>query len=102
MIIFGCFLKLGYPKMNGLYRKLRLKWMIWGYPILHRKSPCSSSMLRFTTPRDPWHWKKNSPAVPQLCARCHPENGCLQSNFHPNSRILLDLETPSFDANYVI
>ena len=28
---FGCFQKLGYPKMDGLEWKTLLKWMIWGY-----------------------------------------------------------------------
>ena len=28
---YGCFQKYGYPKMDGLWWKTLLKWMIWGY-----------------------------------------------------------------------
>ena len=34
----GGFHKWGYPKMDGVYVKIRLKWMIWGYPQF-RKPP---------------------------------------------------------------
>ena len=30
--------KYGYPKMDGVYWKAILKWMIWGYPYF-RKHP---------------------------------------------------------------
>ena len=30
--------KMGVPKMDALYWKIRLRWMIWGYPILG--TPC--------------------------------------------------------------
>ena len=29
--LYGCFQKYGYPKMDGLYWKTLLKWMIWRY-----------------------------------------------------------------------
>ena len=29
--LYGCFQKLLYPKMDGLYWKTLLTWMIWGY-----------------------------------------------------------------------
>ena len=46
---YGCFQKLGYPKMDGLYWKALLKWMIWGYhlfletPIL--KQQCAAMQI---------------------------------------------------------
>ena len=30
-LVYGCFQKQGYPKMDGLQGKTLLKWMIWGY-----------------------------------------------------------------------
>ena len=34
-----CFAKFWYPKMDGLYWKTFLKWMIWGKPPYFRKHP---------------------------------------------------------------
>ena len=43
--IFGDFHQWGYPKMDGLWRKIPLKWMIWGYPRF-RKPPFLYSMCK--------------------------------------------------------
>ena len=32
-VSYGGFHKWGYPQMDGLWRKIPVEWMIWGYPI---------------------------------------------------------------------
>ena len=53
---FGGFHKWGYPKIDGLYGKTLLKWMIWRYPHLWKPpllenpicgNPISSHILRY-------------------------------------------------------
>ena len=44
---YGVFHKWGIPKMDGLWGKILLKWMIWGYPYF-RKPPCEKSSWKYT------------------------------------------------------
>ena len=51
---YGCFQKWWYPKMDGLWWKTLLKWMIWGYPYF-RKHPYIHSVYHppgVYTPQD--------------------------------------------------
>ena len=36
----GCFQKSGYPKMDGLWWKTLIKWMIWGYHYFRKHPNC--------------------------------------------------------------
>ena len=45
-IIYGCFQKLGYPKMDGLQWKIPLTWMIWGYH--HFRKPPYGIIINYT------------------------------------------------------
>ena len=40
------FLKWGYPKLDGLYCKIPLKWMIWEYPYFRRPSRGNTSLCK--------------------------------------------------------
>ena len=60
------FLKMGYPKIDGLQWKILLKWMIWGYP--HFRKPSYIACWNFNPEKDdlvtwddekPKIWEKN-------------------------------------------
>ena len=48
VLIYGCFLKWWYPKMDGLQWKTLLKWMIWGYHYFRKPSYGSSKFPPLT------------------------------------------------------
>ena len=80
---FGCFQKYGYPKMDGLYWKTLLKWMIWGYPyfwkhpfalLIHqhifdpKTSISSKSLWSHVTPFLAMDWKRRR-TLPTACVK---------------------------------
>ena len=58
--LFGGFLKLWYPKMDGLYWKTLLKWMIWGYHHLRKHPFVMKISVRLDTIRKPHVWNRTS------------------------------------------
>ena len=67
IVVYGCFGKYWYPKMDGLQWKSLLKWMIWGYHHL-RKHPYQIKQCESHV------WESNLHVLPLLQLSYFPRN----------------------------